>query len=254
LLERILRQEKRHDDLLDVYDRRIATAVTPDDKATAEVLAGTLAEELGRPEQAFEHYRRALVASPAEPRALHSIARSLGAAGKWTELAKAYDSALRATKKGEGEVPLLLAIAQIHWKRLAQIDSAELLYRRVRKMQPVHPEVIDFYRDYHTPAGEIPQLLALLAQAQKVEPDPDLRVVLGIEMASWREAASVAGEGHRRLEGAAQAAPRFARGGGGAAAPVHPDREVERAARAAQDDLEALPKDAVDDRWPVTSR
>jgi tetratricopeptide (TPR) repeat protein len=187
LLERLLREAGRIEDLVEVYDRRIGIAGNSDERAAAESLAGTLAEQLGRPERAFEHFRMALAASPSEPRALHWMVRTLGASEKWADLAKVYDNALRTTKRGPAEIPLLLPLANLLWKRLGQIDQAELYYRRIKKVLPVHPEVIDFYRDYHTSRNEIPQLLAHLAQAQKGENDSDKRIRIGIEMAELAE-------------------------------------------------------------------
>lgn len=187
LLERLLRERRRTEDLVEIYDRRVTIAATADEKAAAEAMAGLLADELGRPERAFEHFRQALISSPSEPRALHWMVRALTADSRWAELVKVYENALRTTKRGPAEIPLLLPLAQLLWKRLAQIDQAELFYRRIRKVQPVHPEVIDFYRDYHTTRNETPQLLALLAQAQKAEPNADARIRLGIEMAELAE-------------------------------------------------------------------
>jgi tetratricopeptide (TPR) repeat protein len=187
LLERFLREQRRIEDLVEIYDRRVSAAGSAEERAAAESQAGALADELGRPERAYEHFRQALTASPSEPRALHWMVRVLTGNERWSELVKVYESALRTTKRGPAEIPLLLPLAQLHWKRLDQIDQAELYYRRIRKVQPVHPEVIDFYRDYHTKRNETPQLLALLAQAQKAEPDADARIRLGVEMAELAE-------------------------------------------------------------------
>jgi tetratricopeptide (TPR) repeat protein len=187
LLERLLRENGRAEDLVEVYDRRIGIAGSSDERAAAESLAGALSDQLGRPEKAFEHFRMALAASPSEPRALHWMVQTLTANEKWAELAKVYDNALRTTKRGPAELPLLLPLANILWKRLGQIDQAELYYRRIKKALAVHPEVIDFYRDYHSSRNEIPQLLAHLAQAQKAEGDAEKRIRLGIEMAELAE-------------------------------------------------------------------
>jgi tetratricopeptide (TPR) repeat protein len=186
LLERLLREAGRAEDLVEIYDRRIGIAGNSEERAAAESLAGALAEQLGRPERAFEHFRMALAASPSEPRALRWMVRTLDAGEKWADLAKVYDNALRTTKRGPAEIPLLLPLANLLWKKLAQIDQAELYYRRIKKVLPVHPEVIDFYRDYHTSRNEIPQLLAHLAQAQKGENDSDKRILSASRWPSWR--------------------------------------------------------------------
>lgn len=187
LRERVLREAGRDEDLMELYRSRIRAAPGAEEKAAAEVAAGVLAEKLARTKDAIEHFRRALAALPAEPRALHWMVRQLSAQESWTEVVKLYEAALRATKRGTAEMPLLLPLGRINWKNLSQIDQAELYYRRVKKVHPNHPEVIDFYRAYHASRNEIPQLLALLAQAQKAESDVEARVRLGIELAELAE-------------------------------------------------------------------
>src|SRR4051812_4844774 len=46
ILERVLREGRRYDDLVELVDRRVATAPSADERAAAEALAGALAEEL----------------------------------------------------------------------------------------------------------------------------------------------------------------------------------------------------------------
>ena len=57
----------------------------------------------------------------------------------------------------------------------------------MKKTQPFHPLLVDFYRAYHLAKDDIPQLLALLGQAQKNETDPETRIRYGIEMATVAE-------------------------------------------------------------------
>ena len=139
------------------------------------------------------------------------------------------------SKRGEQDVALLIELATLIWKRLNQPDMAESFFRRVRKLDASNHEMVEFYREYYTAKNELPQLLTVLAQAQKTEGDVERRVAMGIEMARAAEKRPAARrEGDRDLEGdpAPQAAP--ARGGDVAARALHADREVERAARAAR--------------------
>ena len=57
----------------------------------------------------------------------------------------------------------------------------------MRKLDPSNREMVEFYRGYHTARNEMPQLLAVLAQAQKTESDLDRRIAMGIEMARAAE-------------------------------------------------------------------
>ena len=148
--------------------------------------------------------------------------------------ARCWRAAARS-KRGEHDVTLLIELATLIWKRMNQPDMAESFFRRVRKLDASNHEMVEFYRDYYTAKNEPTQLLTILAQAQKTEGDVERRVAMGIEMARAAEKRPAARrEGDRDLEGdpAPQAAP--ARGGHVAARALHEDREVERAARAAE--------------------
>ena len=176
----------RRDELLALYRQRAERAQTRDERTAAEVLAGELCEQLGRGADAFAHFRKALDANPYEPRALQAVRAALTASGAWADLAKVLETAAR-TKRGEQDVALLTELALLFGNRLNQQDIAEPFFRRVRKLDPSNREMVEFYRAYHTARNELPQLLAVLAQAQKTESDLDRRVAMGIEMARAAE-------------------------------------------------------------------
>ncbi|HEX3902026.1 MAG TPA: tetratricopeptide repeat protein [Polyangia bacterium] len=185
-LERILREAGRREELLALYLQRAERAPTREERTAAEVSAGELSEQLGRGPEAFAHFRKALEANAYEPRALRAVRAALTASEAWAELAKVLEAAAR-TKRGEQDVPLLIELATLFSQRLSQTDIAESFFRRVRKLDPSNREMVEFYRAYHTARNEMPQLLAVLAQAQKTETDLDRRVAMGVEMARAAE-------------------------------------------------------------------
>ena len=141
-----------------------------------------------------------------------------------------------------------MPLATVTWRKLDNLDQGELYFRRIRKAEPSHPALMEFYRDYHS-RREIPQLLALFAQAQKAETDPEKRIRLGIEMAELAE--------QRRSR------PRRPSTSGRACSSMRPGLpEAVTALRRLytrtekwnallemlKDDLEALPKEAVDEK------
>ena len=186
-LERLLRQGDRPSDLAEHLARRSANAASPEDKGAAELAAGHLAVKMGDKSLAQEHYRQALLAAPADERTYTALENLFADGGDASELIKLYEAALRAAKRGQAEVPAALALGELYWKRLNKLDEAEQSFRRVKKAQPTHPKLIAFYREYYLSRDEIPQLLALLGQAQKNETDPDTRIYFGIEMATVAE-------------------------------------------------------------------
>ena len=186
-LERLLQQAGRQIELAQHLAHRSANAATPEDKSAAELAAGRVAAQMGDRAQAQEHYRQALLALPGDERAYYALASLFAAGGDLGELIKIYEAALRAAKRGQAEVPAALALGELYWKRLNKLDEAEQSFRRVKKAQPFHPMLIAFYREYYLSRDEIPQLLALLGQAQKNETDPEARIRFGIEMATVAE-------------------------------------------------------------------
>jgi tetratricopeptide (TPR) repeat protein len=187
VLERLLRTAGRQADLAEHLAGRIATAVAPGEKSSAELAAGRLAENTGNQAEAFDHYRKALVAFPGDERAFYFLGKMFADRTDLDELVKVYETALRAAKRGQADLPAALALGELFWKRLGKMDEAEQSFRRVKKAQPFHPKLIAFYREYYLSRDEIPQLLTLLGQAQKNETDPEARIRYGIEMARVAE-------------------------------------------------------------------
>ena len=184
--ERLLRDKGRNDELLVLYTQRAERAVNRDERAQAAVAAGELCEKLGRPIDAYTFFRKALDVNPNEPRALSSVRDALTGQKEWTELGKVLEAAARS-KRGEQDAGLLIELATLIWKHLNQPDMAESFFRRVRKLDPSNHAMVEFYREYHTGRNELPQLLTVLAQAQKTEGDLERRVAMGIEMARAAE-------------------------------------------------------------------
>jgi tetratricopeptide (TPR) repeat protein len=185
-LERLLREAGRNDELLSLYRDRAAVA-TREERALAEVAAGDLCTRLGRPADALEHYRAALEADPHESRALRPVRDALAAKEAWPELAQVLEAAAR-TKRGEQDLPLLVDLALLLWKRLGAKEQAEPYFRRIRKSDPSNRDMVEFYREHYAAETDLPRLISVLAQAQKTETDVDRRVAMGIEMARAAEA------------------------------------------------------------------
>ncbi len=194
--ERLLRDKSRWDELITLYSQRADAATAREareDRALAEVLAGEVSTKIGKGDDALTHFRKALEASPNEPRALRPVRAALTRQGgkndpqAWTELAKVLEAAVR-TKRGEQDVLLQVDLATLMWKQLGDEEGAEGFFRRVRKIDPANHDMVDFYRAYYGAKNDQARLLQVLAQAQKTETDVDRRVAMGMEMARAAEA------------------------------------------------------------------
>lgn len=112
----------------------------------------------------------------------------------YASLIKLYEQALKVRQRTDSELPTVLEIGRLYFHKLKNFEQANEYYQRVRKVDPAHQEMLDFYRSYHGGRGtgkptadDSSKLLAVLTQAQKVENDAGRRLSLGIEMAQVAE-------------------------------------------------------------------
>ncbi len=190
-LERILRRSERWEELWRLLEQRADNAGTREERIAALSTAGELVrDKLARPDLAVEAMRKVLAADPSNARAMQTLIDSYTAEENWLGLVRVYEGALKARgRAADAELGLYLQIAMTYWKRLEQMDSAEEYFRRVRKLDPAHAAMVEFYRAYHTGRSEGAKLLQVLQQAQKSEQDAGRRAALGVEIASLAEGA-----------------------------------------------------------------
>jgi golgin subfamily B member 1 len=188
-LERLLKQQARWPDLAALFEQRIETAATKEERVQAYLAAADLhRDRLNKPEVATEYHTKALGTDPANPRALDALVGVYEAQENWEALIHVYENALKSRPRGESELGTVVQIAMLYWRRLNKMDEAEEYFRRIRKVEPAHPSMLEFYRSFHEQRAEGTKLLAVLAQAHKAEDDPAKRLEIGIEMARVAEA------------------------------------------------------------------
>lgn len=95
-------------------------------------------------------------------------------------------AAQRAPRDGSGNEAVLTA-AVVLWRRGDQPQLAEPYYRRVRRTDPAHPEVLAFYRELFGDDNKTTQLIQVLVQARRASKDPQIRFVLAEEVATLAE-------------------------------------------------------------------
>ena len=119
--------------------------------------------------------------------ALTQAVEKLGGQGNWEEAAAAYETALKGARRGPGEQTLLIALGTLLWRHLAKMDTAEAVFRRVRKNDLRSAEALEFYTAFHIQRNEIPVLLNIMTQALRAEPDEAAQTKLSMEMARLAE-------------------------------------------------------------------
>ncbi|MCC6749654.1 MAG: tetratricopeptide repeat protein [Deltaproteobacteria bacterium] len=187
-LERWLRQAGRFKEVAELLEQRASVAVSREERVSAFLAAGELwGSELRQADSAADYFRRALALDPANPRALRHLVGVLTAQEAWPQLVRVYEDALRAQPRGETEAGTLLQIGQIYGRKLGELDKAEEYFRRVRKLDPAQPVMLEFYREWYRHKGEPAKVLALLDAAQRAVTDVARRTEIVRQMAEVAE-------------------------------------------------------------------
>lgn len=96
-------------------------------------------------------------------------------------------AAQRAPRDGQGNEVALLA-GTVIWRRSGEPKLAEPYFRRVRRSDPGHVQVLGFYRELFSGDTAGTQLMQVLVQARRAaKEDPERRFALAEEMAALAE-------------------------------------------------------------------
>jgi tetratricopeptide (TPR) repeat protein len=185
-LERLFRGEERWEELLALYEQRLEVAANQEERVQAYLLLGDLqARRMGRLLEAAESYKKALGIDPANARALSALVTHYTAEENWQALIRVYENALRVRPRGEPEMGMHLQIGMLWWRKLGNPPNAEEYFRRVKKADPTHPAMLEFYRSFYE--ADPQKLLTILGPAQKMERDPGRAFQIAVEMAEVAE-------------------------------------------------------------------
>lgn len=166
-LARLLRRANRWQDLGELLDERAEKAPAVEDRVAALITLSQIAREhIGNASRADRAIKRVLVLDPSHPRALRHVTDAAAAAGDWMGVVETYQAALKARRDGD-DLGILLQIAMVLWKHVGDLEQAEEVFRRIRKLDGAHPAALDFYRAYYSAKGESGKLISLLKQVEK---------------------------------------------------------------------------------------
>lgn len=189
LLERILGGEERWEELATALDA-FATEVTAKDERVAAYtrLARVLKKKLSAKERAVGAYEKILDLSPGHSEATRALVDHFTEGEMWDHLVSLYDGQLSGGGVRPGqEVGIILQIAMVNWRMRHKTDAAEPYFERLRKHEPAHPGMLDFFREWCTQKGEQTRLVQILTDAQRAMPDGPERAKLAGEIAQLAE-------------------------------------------------------------------
>ena len=226
LLERVLRQEGRWEELTQALTRFADEASAKDEKLAGWLrLARVYAKKLHQPDRAVTAYERAVDLSPGHQESSSFLADYFTTHEMWDHLVALYEGQLSsgAIRGREEESGAVLQVAMVHWRMRGKPDAAEPWFERVRKLEPAHPGMLGFFREWCGQPWKSARLATILTEAQRVMSDGKDRAALGVEIAKLAEDGANAQKAIEQWRTVYAARP-AQRGRAPGAAPAVPDR------------------------------
>lgn len=189
LLERLLRDEERWEELGAALDAFALEAPAKEEKLAALIrLARVMKKKLGAPERAVSAYERVLDLSPGHPEATSALVDHFTEKEQWDHLVSLYQGQLAGGGVRPGqEIGIIFQIAMVNWKMRDKADAAEPYFDKLRKLEPAHPGMLGFFREWCRARGETARLVQVLTDAQRALPDGPERGQIAGEIAQLAE-------------------------------------------------------------------
>jgi len=190
LLERILRSEERWEDLVRVLTHFAAESTQKDEKVAALLrLARLQRKKLNAPDRAATTYEGVLDMVPGHAEATSFLSDHFTSHEMWEHLVALYEGQLSAgsLRSKEEEFGAVLQIAMVHWRMRKRPDAAEPWFERLRKLEPAHPGMLGFFREWCAARGESARLATVLTEAQRSLPEGKERTAIASEVAKLAE-------------------------------------------------------------------
>jgi tetratricopeptide (TPR) repeat protein len=190
LLERILRADERWEDLVRVLTHFAAESTQKDEKVAALLrLARVQRKKLNAPERAATTYESVLDLVPGHSEATSFLSDHFTSHELWEHLVALYEGQLSASslRSKEEEFGAVLQIAMVHWRMRKRPEAAEPWFERLRKLEPAHPGMLGFFREWCAARGESARLATVLTEAQRSMPEGKERTAIASEVAKLAE-------------------------------------------------------------------
>src|SRR5690606_25205089 len=183
LYERVLRSRQKWSELAEVLLDTAEHARDKDEKVRLFVRAArVLASHLDEHDRAAACYERVLGYAPGHGEAMAYLVERFTEREDWERLIALYEDALRTRTKLEDEAGALLQLGMVHWRFRQSPEEAEPYFARLRKVDPAHPGMLDFYREHLAPQDEA-RWVTILTDAQRVASTEEQKLQLAIELA-----------------------------------------------------------------------
>ncbi len=160
--------------------------------------ARVFARKLHDKERAGVAYERVLEGEPGNAEAMLYLTDRFTESERWDDLVALYEAALRVPHKLDVEQGILVQLGMVHYRMRNRPGDAEPYFARLRKLDPTHPAMLDFYRQYLTQPQDLDRLQKILVDAQRIVSDSGRRLALAVESAQLAQ--KIQGMGERAIE------------------------------------------------------
>jgi golgin subfamily B member 1 len=192
LLERIYRGQEAWEKAATVVDMMATEAPARDERAAALIRLGRLFKsQLTADDRAANAYERLLDLWPGNAEAMSFLSEHFSKSEQWDHLVALYEDQLRGgSAKAADEGGIIFQIAMVNWKMRKRVDLAEPYFDRLRRIEPAHPGMLGFFRDFCAENNDTARLLTILTDAQRSMGDGREKSALASEIAKLAEAGS----------------------------------------------------------------
>ena len=181
LLDHTLRQRGAFGPLADLLLDSAEHAGTPAAQAALYARAGrTLSRDSKEPARAAACFERVNDLQPGNAEAMAFLSEHFGKQERWDDLAALYEQTLATRPEPDVEQAILLQIGMTHYRMRGRPDAAEPFFARLRRLDPAHPAMLDFYREHYAGSGRLEDWLIVLADAQRVATTDTQRAELAL--------------------------------------------------------------------------
>lgn len=189
LLERMYREAAQWDDVCAVLETLATESTIREERFAGWLrLARVVVRKLGVEARGVAAYERALDLVPGYPEAMNFLSDFFSRTEQWDHLVALYEDQLRsgAVKQGQ-ELGIWLQIAMVQWRMRERLDLAEPYFDKVRRVEPAHPGMLEFYRQWLKHKGDDGRLMTILTDAQRALPEGEQKAEIAAELAHLAE-------------------------------------------------------------------
>ncbi len=189
LLERVYREEGRFEDVATTLSSFAMETSAKEEKVAGFLrLARVLRKKLGAEERAVSAYEQVIDLHPGQQEATSALVQHFSEKEMWDHLVALYDEQLAGGGVPSGqEAGVILQIAMLHWRMRNKPEAAEPYFERLRRTEPAHPGMLEFFREQSKKSGDTARLATVLTDAQRSLPDGVEKGKLGAEVANLAE-------------------------------------------------------------------